>query len=279
MMTGGIIQSHMIRTLTANFHDEPDREEAFIGKIITGEIDQIIWSGNEPLDWNLHWQTMQFLIDSGFAKNIFVQYSTMLPRVEWKKRNLFEDILPHFKGSHINATIMTIQEGSDYIFQTISWDKWRNHLNLAIENACKRNNHSISLDVALTLPGLLAIEDIVSFLDQLGLPFQSRIFESSGPECILTPLVLPRELLNEVIDNTVKSLFAKATITNLRIIQTLLNIRKSSVHEEAYPSLWKQQLRTGKAKLETSESTKNHQLYFIDLLSKHPKVLQWWLEQ
>ena len=270
----------MTKTLIIKDHLTPLEEEEFVHSIHKGEFDQINWSGKEPLEWDIHWQTMQFLIDCDLAKNIFIHYTTNLSTIEWRRRNLFKDILPHFKGSHINATIMATDKTSEYLMEKVSWNQWVSHLNLAIANSLKNRNQSVSFDFVLTLPGLLSIKDIFSFINERDLILNSRVVNDTGPECILSPLVLPRFLLNELVDNTVRSIFSEVkNHHHLRLVKTLLDLKKDLVHEEVYPDTWKQSFKIGKEKMLAREGMRKDQLKFIDILSSHAKVKSWWLQQ
>ncbi|MCK5884530.1 MAG: radical SAM protein, partial [Bacteriovoracaceae bacterium] len=83
--------------------------------LLSGEVEEIYWVGGEPLIWDYHWDIMNLLIKKDLAKNIFVRYNTNLSIIERDGKNLFHDILPHFKNYILQASIDAFGPVGEYI--------------------------------------------------------------------------------------------------------------------------------------------------------------------
>lgn len=254
-------------------------EKEFLDAIVNDEVEEIYWVGGEPLLWDIHWQVMQFLVDSDRAKNIYIRYNTNLSRIFWKGKDLFKDLLPHFKGYIVMPSIDGPGEIGEYIRTGLEWNEWVKNLEHALKYCDTTKNQKIVLDVTITLPGLFGLKELVDFAMEKKVPIEPKIVYAFDPSIALSPLAIPRSILNEIIDDIVKYLFPKINQSNLKVIKTLMALKKRATFDEAYPNQWKEHLQQGKKQLKYLEQIRKSKIKMEDIFSAHPKLLTWWLEE
>ena len=251
-------------------------EKEFLDAILKNEVEEIYWVGGEPLAWDLHWQVMQFLVDSDKAKNIYIRYNTNLSIIQWKGRDLLTDLLPHFKGYAIYASIDAIGSIGEYIRTGLDWNKWKQNLDHAIIHSKEKTDAKVLLDITLTLPGLFGLKELVDFAKSRDLALEPKIVYAFDPSIAISPLALPRELLNEVVDYLIKHIFPITDKNNYRVLSTLIDLKKRATHAEAYPDKWKESLQQGKDYLRYLEKIRDDKFGMDQVLAGYPKILQWW---
>jgi len=251
-------------------------EKEFVEAIKAGAIEEIHWTGGEPLKWDLHWQVMQFLVDSELAKNVFVRYTTNLSNLDWKGRNLFDEYLVHFKGFQIRASLYATGDIGEYLRTGMTWDKWVYNLDYAIANTKKDKNQEVLLEILFTLPGLFDLPQIIKFASQRDLKLEYKIYEDLENLPLMSPLCLPRDILELLIDNHTKLLFPEASVNNLRIIKELIALKKKRTLQESYPDEWLMILKKSKEHLLTLESRNPNQLAFSQIIKTNVMISSWW---
>jgi hypothetical protein len=82
-----------------------------------------------------------------------------------------------------------------------------------------------------------------------------------------------------VVDDLIKFIFPIVDKNNLRLLNTLIDLKKRPTHAEAYPEDWKNHLSQGKDYLRYLEKIRNDKYLMEDVLRGHPKILQWWQDE
>lgn len=183
-----------------------------------GQVDQFYWAGGEPLITPEHWETMQLAIDLDCAKNIDVTYNTNFSLINFKQYNLI-DICSHFKSVKMLISLDGVGEVGEYIRKGLKWNEFKERL----KEFRQLSNHEIKLTITITLPGLLYIKDLAEFIVQEELDYDVHICHSNGPHDLLSPMILPRELLHPLVDNAMREL---NDLDNTRLDGLFKNISK-----------------------------------------------------
>ncbi|MEK6577890.1 MAG: twitch domain-containing radical SAM protein [Bdellovibrionota bacterium] len=244
----------------------------------TGEVEEIYWVGGEPLVWDFHWKTMTELVQSGKSKNIFVRYNTNLSIIRWHQTDLFKDLLSHFKGYLVCASIDASGKIGEFIRTGLNWDRWLSNFKAALSYS--GDNRSITMDITLTLPGLFGIEDLFNVATELGVRLDVKLIFAFDPHIVLSPLALPRAVLDEMIDKTIRNIEPKVTNQTRSLLVALQDLKRRKTFEEQYPDQYKDGFKRGREmQLRTAQrrGDGNHgRLTFEEIYSANKKVLDWW---
>lgn len=251
-------------------------EKEFIAAIKDGAVEEIHWTGGEPLKWDLHWQVMQFLVDSELAKNVFVRYTTNLSSLDWKGRNLFDEYLTFFKGFQIKASLYSTGEIGEYIRSGLVWNQWVYNLDYAIANTNRSKNQEIILDLLVTLPGIFDLPQILQFVNQRDLKLECKVYENLENLPLMSPLILPREILESLIEKYAKLIFSQASVNNLKIFRELLSLKKKQTLQEKFPHEWQNMIKDGKEHLLSLEARRPLKLALTQIIEQDSLVSFWW---
>ena len=104
--------------------------------------------------------TMKRIIEKGDADKVFCRYNTNLSIIDHRGTNLFHDVLVHFKGYNVCASIDAPGDIGEYLRSGLDWKKWLDNFKQGCLYKEQRGDDSIVMDITLTLPGLFAIEEL-----------------------------------------------------------------------------------------------------------------------
>ncbi len=250
----------------------PEFKEA----LLRGEVEEIYWVGGEPLVWDYHWEIMQMLVDKKLSQNIFIRYNTNLSIVERDGVNLFNDLLPHFKDYMILASIDAAGKVGEYVRTGLNWERWLENFKQGIEKMSQNGERSMIMDVTLTLPGLFGLVDLVKTSHQLGTPVETKLVYAFGPDIMLSPLALPREILEPFLNKLIKQIFPYLTNKNRSVLNALMDLKKRPTFEESYPEDFKEGYKRGKERLQYLEEIRGDRFTLEDIYASEPAILSWW---
>ena len=125
-------------------------------------IRHLYWAGGEPLMDETHWEVMGELARTGEAANVDVAYNTNLTVFSYRGQKV-EDIWPHFKSVHVQASIDGVGEAGEYIRTGFKTEIFARHLQSLQELALKYRQIGVMLDLTLTSVGLLHLGDLLTF--------------------------------------------------------------------------------------------------------------------
>ena len=123
-------------------------------------IRHLYWAGGEPLMDETHWEVMGELVRSGEAANVDVAYNTNLTVFSYRGQKV-EDIWPHFKNVHVQASIDGVGEAGEYIRTGFKTEIFARHLQSLQELALRHRRIGVVLDLTLTSVGLLHLGDFL----------------------------------------------------------------------------------------------------------------------
>lgn len=86
----------------------------------------------------------------------------------------------------------------------------------------------------------------------------------------MSPLALPRHLLDEWIDETL------SVVDNNSLKDILVQLKTRPTFEEQWPNEYKNGLIKGKRRIEELELIRKDTYTMRDILAERPTVLEWW---
>jgi hypothetical protein len=168
-----------------------------------GTIEEIYWVGGEPLMYDIHWEVMKYLVEHDLAKNVIVRYNTNLSRTKYKGIELY-DLLPKFKRVNMCCSIDATETIGEYIRSGLKWDEWLINFKNGIFLNQQYGMDAMVLDVTLTLPGMLDMKNMIDLAVELKVKSYVKITFDFDPSAIMSPMCLPREILNPLLDELIE---------------------------------------------------------------------------
>jgi hypothetical protein len=210
---------------------------------------------------------MQRIIELGDGSNVYARYNTNLSRVDFGGRNLYKDILLGLRDWQICASLDGTGTTGEYIRTGLVYDKFVNNFRQGLEIA--NNPRQMRLDFTLTLPGMTEIDAMNQLAAELGVEMLAKVIFSFSPDIIMSPLALPRHLLDPWIDE-----LAGRSAGAMRDV--LLQLKNRPCFEEQWPESYQSGLAQGKARVLKLEQIRTHSTTMTDILAQRPDVAEWW---
>lgn len=258
-------------------------EIEFAKAITAGTVEEIYWVGGEPLVWEEHWKYMKQLVDEGNAPKVIVRYNTNLSRVEWKGVRLFDDLLPHFKGYNVCASIDAAGKIGEYIRTGLNWDRWLENFKQGVRYKKLRGDDSIVMDLTITLPGLFGLKELLDHALALDVKMYAKIVYAFDPTIVNSPFALPRPLLDEVLDDLLAYARPRVNGKTKVVVETLEEMKRRPTFEEQWPDKFKEGFRAGRDFQQRlglwRKDGEGGRLKIDDIYAAHPGVLAWWKQK
>jgi len=256
-----------VRKQISEFQDQQIEQE-FAEAVEQGRIEEVYWVGGEPLMYEQHWRYMRRIIELGNGKQVYARYNTNLSRVDYKGVNLFRDILDHVRDYQICASLDGTGAIGEYIRTGLDYKQWLKHYRQACDH--RRYSRQCRIDFTLTLPGLFEVENIVQLAQETESEILAKVVFGFSPDIILSPLALPRHLL----DKTVDRLVTNVSVGALRDV--LLQLKTRSTFAEQWPSEYQQGLVKGKQRVLKLEKIRNDSYTLADILKQDQEIYEWY---
>jgi hypothetical protein len=258
-----------IRTQISSFQDQQIEAE-FAEAVEQHRVEEIYWVGGEPLMYEQHWRYMRRIVELGDGPRVYARYNTNLSRVNYKGTNLYTDILANIRDWQICASLDGTGATGEYIRTGLDYAQFRN--NFAQGVAVQKNRRQMRLDFTLTLPGMTEILAMERLADEYGVELLAKVIFSFSPDIIMSPLSLPRDLLNAWI----KDLLAECRTQVIR--NMLLQLQSRPTFEEQWPDQYQAGLVKGKTRVLKLEQIRTQSVTMTDILSQREDVLKWWMQ-
>lgn len=242
-------------------------EAEFAQAVEEHRVEEIYWVGGEPLMYEQHWRYMKRIIELGDGPKLYARYNTNLSRVDFNGSNLYRDLLENIRDWQICASIDGTGKIGEYIRTGLDYSAWLVNFKQGLEIA--RHRRQMRLDFTLTLPGLFEVERIQQLADELGVDVLAKVIFSFTPDIVMSPLALPRSLLNSRVDQLASS-------TRGALKDILLQLKNRPNFEEQWPDSYQQGLVRGKARILQLEKIRNDQFTMEDILREDPEIHAWW---
>jgi hypothetical protein len=190
-----------------------------------------------------------------------------LSRVEYKGINLFRDILNNLRDYQICASLDGTGAIGEYIRTGLDYDQWLANYRQAIEH--RRYSRQVRIDFTLTLPGMFDLHNIVKLAEETQSDILAKVIFSFTPDIVMSPLALPKNLLDPWIDELVVT-------TTGALRDVLLQLKQRPTFEEQWPDTYQAGLKRGKQRVLALEQIRTQTITVQEILAARPKVLEWW---
>lgn len=255
-----------VRREISKFQDTQIEEE-FSRAVEQHRVEEIYWVGGEPLMYEQHWRYMKRIIELGDGPNVYARYNTNLSRVNYSGSNLYRDILANIRDWQICASLDGTGAIGEYIRTGLDYDVFIKNFEQGVEIAT--NPRQMRLDFTLTLPGMFEVDNMNQLAAEMGVQMLAKVIFSFSPDIIMSPLALPRSILDPWIDE-----LAGRSAGAMRDV--LLQLKNRPTFEEQWPDTYRAGLAKGKARVLQLEQIRTQKITMTDILAGRPEVLEWW---
>jgi hypothetical protein len=242
-------------------------EEEFSRAVEEHRVEEIYWVGGEPLMYEQHWRYMKRIIELGDGPRVYARYNTNLSRVNYRDINLYRDILAHVRDWQLCASLDGTGSIGEYIRTGLDYKTFISNFQQGLEIAT--NPRQMRLDFTLTLPGMFEVDNMMTLASELGVQMLAKVIFSFSPDIVMSPLALPKHLLDPWIDE-----LAGRSAGAMRDV--LLQLKNRPTFEEQWPDTYRAGLVKGKARVLKLESIRTQKITMAEILAQRPAVLEWW---
>lgn len=251
-----------------NQFQDTEIEQEFAAAVERGDIEEIYWVGGEPLMYEQHWRYMARIIERGDGEKLYARYNTNLSRIHYRGIDLYQDILAHIRDWQICASLDGTAEIGEYIRDGLDYQIWRSHYQRGVDT--RRYSRQMRIDFTLTLPGMLDIHNMQVLAREFDSDILAKVVFSFSPDIVMSPLALPRSILDDWIDRTVNALDHGA------LRDVIKQLRYRPTFEESWPDSWETGLLRGKQRIEQIEQIRQTRFTMKHILEQDPKIYAWW---
>jgi len=243
-------------------------EAEFSQAVEEHRVEEVYWVGGEPLMYEQHWRYMQRIIELGDGPNVYARYNTNLSRINYKGVNLYNDILNRIRDWQICASIDGTGAIGEYIRTGLDYSAWLANFRQGVAIASHRRQ--MRIDFTLTLPGMFEVANIQRLAQEEKVDILAKVIFSFSPDIVMSPLSLPRHLLDAWIDEIL------SVVDNNPLKDILVQLKTRPTFAEQWPDEYKTAVAKGKRRVLQLEQIRPHSLTMTDILSARPAVLEWW---
>ena len=257
-----------IRQEITRFQDEQIEAE-FSEAVEQHRVEEVYWVGGEPLMYEQHWRYMKRIVELGDGGRVYARYNTNLSRIEYRSVNLYRDILSRIRDWQICASLDGTGDIGEYIRTGLDYEQFCQNFEEGL--TYQKNRRQMRLDFTLTLPGMFEITEMEALAQRYGVELLAKVIFSFGPDIVMSPLALPRDLLTAWINDTLP-------LCRTQVMRDmLLQLQSRPTFEEQWPDQYSAGLAKGKARVLKLEQIRTQRVTMTDILSKRPDVLKWWM--
>ena len=243
-------------------------ETEFSQAVEEHRVEEIYWVGGEPLMYEQHWRYMERIIELGDGPRVYARYNTNLSRVDYRGVNLYTDILSRLRDWQICASIDGTGAIGEYIRTGLDYTQWLENFRSGLK--IQTNPRQMRLDFTLTLPGMFEVENMQNLATELGVGLLAKVIFSFSPDIIMSPLALPRYILDTWVDELL------AKLPNGALSDVLTQLKHRPTFAEQWPSEYQAGLIKGKQRILRLESIRSNPITMGEILSNKPDILEWW---
>jgi hypothetical protein len=231
-------------------------------------VEEIYWVGGEPLMYEQHWRYMKRIVELGDGPRVYARYNTNLSRVEYKGVDLYRDILSRIRDWQLCASLDGTNEIGEYIRTGLDYRRFYNNFERGLEYAT--NRRQMRLDFTLTLPGMFEVGAMQRLAQHWCVELLAKVIFSFSPDIIMSPLALPRHLLDPWIDELVPD------CTSAAMRDVLLQLKSRQTFAEQWPDQYQSAIARGKARVLKLESIRTQKITMDQILAGRPAIKEWW---
>jgi hypothetical protein len=243
-------------------------EQEFSQAVEEHRVEEVYWVGGEPLMYEQHWRYMKRIIELGDGAKVYARYNTNLSRIDYNRDNLYRDILLHLRDWQICASIDGTGEIGEYIRTGLSYPSWLLNFKQGVEIA--RHRRQMRIDFTLTLPGMFEVVNIMNLAKELGVEVLAKVTFAFSPDIVMSPLCLPRDILNRWVDELVDQIPPGA------MSDILLQLKNRPNFEEQWPDTYRDGILKGKKRILELEKIRTSTTNMTAILLERRDVFHWW---
>ncbi len=256
-----------VRREISKFQDTQIEAE-FAQAVEEHRVEEIYWVGGEPLMYEQHWRYMKRIVELGDGPKLYARYNTNLSRVDYRGCNLYRDILQSVRDWQICASLDGTGATGEYIRTGLDYRQWCENFARGLD--ISRHRRQMRIDFTLTLPGLFEVRRIQELADQFGVDVLAKVVFAFSPDIILSPLALPRELLDRKVDSLMGYLPDGA------MKDVLSQLKNRPTFQEQWPEQWLAGLSKGKQRILKLENIRGDHFTMDDILQQDKDIYDWW---
>jgi hypothetical protein len=257
----------VVRREISAFQDSQIEAE-FSRAVESHRVEEIYWVGGEPLMYEQHWRYMKRIVELGDGGRVYARYNTNLSRVNFRDINLYRDILDNIRDWQICASIDGTTKIGEYIRTGLDFSAFLKNFEQGLQH--QKTRRQMRLDFTLTLPGMFEVNAIQALAKTYNVELLSKVIFSFDPGIMMSPLALPRHLLDPWLDE----LIAESTEASMRDVLTQLKSRPT--FDEQWPDTYKESIAKGKQRVLKLESIRTAPTDMGTILSARPEIKKWW---
>ena len=255
-----------VRNQISQFQDTQIEEE-FAEAVEEHRVEEVYWVGGEPLMFEQHWRYMKRIIELGDGGRVYARYNTNLSKIDYRGTNLYSDILCNIRDWQICASLDGTGRIGEYIRTGLDYQQFLINFSKGLEYSYNRRN--MRLDFTLTLPGMFEVENMQALAKELDVEILAKVVFSFSPDIIMSPLALPRELLDPWLDELVVRVSGA-------IRDVLLQLKTRPTFQEQWPNEWQAGALKGKFRVIALERIRQDRLTLRDIFKSRPAILEWY---
>jgi len=215
-----------------------------------------------------HWRYMQRIIELGDGQNVYARYNTNLSRVDYRGVNLYSDILSGLRDWQVCASLDGTGATGEYIRTGLNYESWL--ANFKQGRSLATNRRQMRIDFTLTLPGLFEVGRIQQLAEELDVDILAKVIFSFTPDIILSPLALPRHILDRLVDELT------ADLPDGALKSVVLQLKHRPTFEEQWPGEAAAQISRGKQRILRLEQIRNDAYTLADIVSADTEIKEWY---
>ena len=242
-------------------------EKEFSDAVEEHRVEEVYWVGGEPLMYEQHWRYMKRIVELGDGPRVYARYNTNLSRIRYRGIHLFDDILSGIRDWQICASLDGTGRIGEYIRTGLDYGEWLANFTEGLKYA--KHRRQMRIDFTLTLPGLFEVVKIQQLATDLGVDILAKVVFSFSPDIIMSPLALPRELLDKTVDRL-------TPFTRGALADVLQQLKNRPTFEEQWPDTFAEGLAKGKARVLQLEDTRQDTYTLADILKQDPEIYEWY---
>jgi len=246
-------------------------EQEFADAVEQHRVEEVYWVGGEPLMYEQHWRYMKRIVELGDGPNVYARYNTNLSRISYRGIDLYKDILSNLRDWQICASLDATGAIGEYIRTGLDYNQWLENFRRGVE--IRTNSRQIRIDFTLTLPGMFEIKSLQQLSEEMGVELLAKVVFGFSPDIVMSPLALPRELLEPWIDEYLNDNTLSSVLKDM-----LIQLRSRPTFAEQFPDTYAKGIAQGKARVLQLEQIRTQSVTMTDILSGRPEVLKWWMQ-
>jgi hypothetical protein len=127
------------------------------------------------------------------------------------------------------------------------------------------------IDFTLTLPGMFEVANIQQLANDLGVDILAKVVFSFTPDIVMSPLALPRSVLDPWVDEIINAGVAGP------LKDILVQLKTRPTFQEQYgETAYRAGIAQGRTRVLKLESIRTQSTTMDEILSKRADVYEWW---